>query len=57
MNEALITTVAQIVSAVCITLIGVAGAWLTAKIAKKQQLSGIATATEQVVEGRPAHRW
>ena len=50
MNEALITTVAQIVSAVCITLIGVAGAWLTAKIGKQQQLASVKATTEQVVE-------
>ncbi|MEL7656421.1 MAG: hypothetical protein AAGU75_11000 [Bacillota bacterium] len=50
MNEALITTVAQIVSAICITLIGVVGAWLTAKIGKQQQLSSVKSATEQVVE-------
>ena len=50
MNEALITTVAQIVSAVCITLIGVVGAWLTAKIGKQQQLASVKAATEQVVE-------
>ena len=50
MNEALITTIAQVVSAVCITLIGVAGAWLTAKIGKQQQLASVKAATEQVVE-------
>ena len=50
MNEALITTVAQVISALCITLIGVAGAWLTAKIGKNQQLSSVKAATEQVVE-------
>ena len=50
MNEALITTVAQVISALCITLIGVAGAWLTAKIGKQQQLASVKAATEQVVE-------
>ena len=49
MNEALISTIAQVVSALCITLVGVAGAWLTAKIGKQQQLVSVKAATEQVV--------
>ena len=40
----------EIVATLAITAIGVFGAWLTAKIAKKQELSAIAAATAQVIQ-------
>ena len=40
----------QVAATLLITLIGVAGAWLTAKIAKKQQLASVKAATEQVIQ-------
>ena len=40
----------QIAATAMITAIGVAGAWLTAKIGKKQQLASIKAAVEQVVD-------
>ena len=50
MTETMIGYALQIVATLAITAIGVAGAWLTAKIAKKQELAGIASATEQVIQ-------
>ncbi len=50
MDQALFETILQIVATLAITLIGVGGAWLTAKIAKKQELGNIAAATEQVIQ-------
>lgn len=45
----LIEVLTEVVVTLVVTLIGVGGAWLAAKLAKKQQLSNIAAATEQVV--------
>ena len=50
MNEIIMETVMQIVGTLLITLIGVLGAWLTAKIGKRQELSNIAVATDEVVK-------
>ena len=50
MTDAIITTAMQVAATLLITLIGVLGAWLTAQIAKKQKLAGIAAATEQVIQ-------
>ena len=50
MEQTLISTVAQVIATLLITLIGVMGAWLTAQIAKKQKLAGIAAATQQVIQ-------
>jgi hypothetical protein len=49
MTDTIITVVAQVAATLLITLIGVLGTWLTAQIAKKQQLASIAAATEQVI--------
>lgn len=50
MNEAFIEMIAQIVGTFLLMLIGVAGAWLTAKIAKRNDLATIAAATNEATE-------
>ena len=50
MSDAIVSTLVEIAATLLITLIGVLGTWLTTKIAKKQQLAGIAAATEQVIQ-------
>ena len=49
MNEIIMETVVQIVGTLVLTLIGVLGTWLTAKIGKRNELINIATATGEVV--------
>ncbi len=50
MNQTVLEVLTQVAATLLITLIGVLGTWLTAKIAKKQQLAGIAAATDQVIQ-------
>jgi len=47
--EIIIETVVQILACLLVTLIGVLGAWLTAKIGKKAELTNIGLATNEVV--------
>ena len=49
MNEIIIETVVQIVATLLLTLIGVLGTWLTAKISKRQELANISAATHEAV--------
>lgn len=49
MYEIIMETVVQIVATLLITLIGVLGAWLTTKLAKKTELTNISAATDEVV--------
>ena len=49
MNEVIMETVVQIVGTLLLTLIGVLGTWLTAKICKYTELSNIAFATNEAV--------
>lgn len=49
MSEIIMETVVQIVATLLITLIGVLGAWLTAKIGKRHELGNIAVATNEAV--------
>ena len=49
MTEIIIQNAVQIVATLLITLIGVLGAWLTAKIAKRTELNNIAAATDAVI--------
>ena len=49
MNEVIMETVMQIVGTLLITLIGVLGTWLTAKIGKRQELMNIAVAINEAV--------
>lgn len=50
MNEIIIETAVQIIAALLLTLIGVLGTWLTAKLAKKTELANIAAATNEATE-------
>lgn len=50
MNEVIIELVAKIVGTLLLTAIGVAGTWLTAKLAKRQELASIAAATDDATE-------
>mgnify|MGYP006916179209 CR=1 FL=1 len=49
MTEIIIQNAVQIVATLLITLIGVLGAWLTAKIAKRTELHNISSATDAVI--------
>jgi enoyl-CoA hydratase/carnithine racemase len=50
MNEVIIEMVAQIVGTFALMLIGVVGTWLTAKIAKRNELANIAAATAEATD-------
>lgn len=50
MNDIIINIAAQVVSTLLITLIGVLGAWLTAKIGKRVELTNINKAKDELVE-------
>ena len=49
MTNVIIENLVQIVATLIVTLIGVLGAWLTAKIAKRAELSNISTATDEAI--------
>lgn len=49
-TEIIIETSVQILMALLLTLIGVLGTWLTAKIAKREELASIAAATEEATD-------
>lgn len=49
MNEAIISLIAQVLATLLITLIGVLGAWLTAKIGKRVELSNINKAKDELI--------
>ena len=49
MNEVIIETAVQILTVLLITLIGVLGTWVTSKIAKRNELASINTATNEVI--------
>ena len=50
MNEIIIEMSVQIVVTLLLTLIGVLGTWLTAKIAKRAELASIGAATKEATE-------
>lgn len=50
MQDTIITIVAQVVATLLITLIGVLGAWLTAKIGKRVELTNINKAKDELIE-------
>ena len=50
MNEAIIELVVQIIGTLLLTAIGVAGTWLTAKLAKRNELAAIAAATNEATD-------
>lgn len=49
MNEVIIETAVQILAVLLITLISVLGTWVTSKIAKRNELANINTATNEVI--------
>lgn len=49
MQDAIINIVAQVVATLLITLIGVLGAWLTAKIGKRVELTNINKAKDELI--------
>ena len=49
MNEVIIETAVQILATLILTLIGVLGTWLTAKIAKRNELANINAATNEAI--------
>ena len=49
MNEAIISLIAQVLGTLLVTLIGVLGAWLTAKIGKRVELSNINRAKDELI--------
>lgn len=49
MQDAVISVIAQVVATLLITLIGVLGAWLTAKIGKKVELANINRAKDELI--------
>ena len=50
MQDAIINIFAQVVATLLITLIGVFGAWLTAKIGKRVELTNINKAKDELIE-------
>ena len=49
MLDAILQNATQVVTTLLITLIGVLGAWLTTKLAKKEELKNITAATNELV--------
>lgn len=49
MSNIILQNVTQVVATLLITLIGVLGAWLTTKLAKKEELKNITAATNELV--------
>ena len=49
MNDVIIETAVQILATLILTLIGVLGTWLTAKIAKRNELANINAATNEAI--------
>ena len=49
MSEAIISLIAQVISTLLITLIGVLGAWLTTKIGQRVELSNINKAKDELI--------
>lgn len=49
MENAIIEVVVNVLAELALTLIGVAGAWLVAKLAKRAELAGIQSATDELV--------
>ena len=49
MTDTIITIVAQVIATLLVTLIGVFGAWLTAKIGKRVELTNINKAKDELI--------
>ena len=50
MSEVIMEVAAQVAGALLVAVISVAGAWLSAKIGRRQELASIAAATEEAAE-------
>lgn len=50
MTNVIIENIVQIAATLLITLIGVLGAWLTTKLAKREELKNITAATNEVIK-------
>ena len=50
MSEVIMEVAAQVAGALLVAVISVAGAWLTAKIGRRQELASISAATEEAAE-------
>lgn len=50
MENVLFETLISVLATLLVTLIGVFGSWLTAKIAEKTKLQSLATATDEVIK-------
>ena len=50
MSEVFMEVAAQVAGALLVAVISVAGAWLSAKIGRRQELASIAAATEEAAE-------
>ena len=50
MQDTIITIVAQVIATLLITLIGVLGTWLTAKVLKRVELTNINKAKDELIE-------
>lgn len=49
MTNVIIETVVQVLASLAVTLIGVFGSWLLAKLAKRAELAGIQSATDELI--------
>lgn len=49
MEQAIIEVVVNVLAELAVTLIGVFGAWLIAKLAKRAELAGIQSATDELI--------
>ena len=49
MNEAIINLIAQVISTIIITLLGVLGTWLTMKLGQRVELSNINKAKDELI--------
>lgn len=50
MNEIIIETVVKVIAALLLTLIGVLGTWLTAKLSKRAELTNISIASNEAAK-------
>lgn len=56
MTNVIIENLVQIAATLLITLIGVLGAWLSTKLAKREELKNISTATNEVIHAAQPDR-
>lgn len=49
MTEVIIETAVKVIASLAVTLIGVFGSWLLSKLAKRAELAGIQSATDELI--------